>query len=300
MNRIATLALAGCCVLAPFAAAAQESDWRKELGTFRIGIVAPGGSREIAGVSDIRDAFSAALGVPVDVFAARDYLALIDAQATGRVDYAAYSALAFVAAVRHCACVEPLAAPVAADGATGLRAVVLRRAADDPGDGPDRIAVADAPALGPLAGLDVAGMPGGPAEVTFETAEQALAAFADGSVTGLAGYVLNGPQGDIDGSGTMALLRLRGIDPQSVAVAWKGPVMRFGPHAVVTSLNGEAKAILRTFLAGLAGQRPELLDVLSPTLQGGFQPVQRIDYATAGEVLDRVLPEAAKKKPAGG
>src|SRR5690606_6073024 len=78
------------------------------------------------GLAEIRSMFSRAIGRPVEVVAARNYEALVAAHVSGRVDYAVYTALAYAAAAR-CECVEPLATPMTADGAIGVRSVLISR-----------------------------------------------------------------------------------------------------------------------------------------------------------------------------
>ena len=82
---------------------------------------------ERAGLAVLKQAYAQALGIPVEIFVARDYAALIDAQATARVDYAIYSTTAYATAALLCACVEPVAAPVGEDGATGIKAILVTR-----------------------------------------------------------------------------------------------------------------------------------------------------------------------------
>ena len=75
----------------------------------------------------LKQAYARALGIPVEIFVARDYAALIDAQATARVDYAIYSTTAYATTSLLCGCVEPVVAPVGEDGATGIRAILVTR-----------------------------------------------------------------------------------------------------------------------------------------------------------------------------
>ena len=107
-------------LLAP--AAQSRAGWREDMKSFRIGLIAePGGGQGVTGLAALKQAYAQALGIPVEIFVARDYAALIDAQATARVDYAVYSTTAYATAALLCACVEPIAAPVGEDGATGIR-----------------------------------------------------------------------------------------------------------------------------------------------------------------------------------
>ena len=67
--------------------------------TFRVGMIAKDGATQaVPGLSILQRAYSMALGMPVEIFVARDYAALIDAQATNRVDYAIYSTTAYATA----------------------------------------------------------------------------------------------------------------------------------------------------------------------------------------------------------
>ena len=102
--------------------------WREDMKTFRIGMIAePGAGQTVTGLAALKQAYAQALGIPVEIFVARDYAALIDAQATARVDYALYSTTAYATAALLCACVEPVAAPVSDDGATGIKAILVTR-----------------------------------------------------------------------------------------------------------------------------------------------------------------------------
>ena len=104
----------------------NDENWRQKIGTFRVGII--GANRPILAtrqVQPFRQALEKALGVPVEVFSAKDYSTLIEAQLSSRIEYAVYSASAFGAAWSLCKCVRPLVAPVSLDGATGFRSVLI-------------------------------------------------------------------------------------------------------------------------------------------------------------------------------
>ncbi|MDP3896520.1 MAG: PhnD/SsuA/transferrin family substrate-binding protein, partial [Mesorhizobium sp.] len=106
-----------------------RAGWREDLGTFRIGMVAaPGSGPVIEGAAAVRNAYATALAMPVEIFVARDYGALIDAQASSRIEYAIHSSSSYAAAFRMCGCVEPLVAPVSEDGSQGIRSVLIARA----------------------------------------------------------------------------------------------------------------------------------------------------------------------------
>ncbi|RWH33338.1 MAG: hypothetical protein EOQ78_30275, partial [Mesorhizobium sp.] len=58
------------------AAPPAHADWRDDIGTFRIGIVAePGGGNTVPGLARLTDAYTNALGMKVEFVVARDYAA---------------------------------------------------------------------------------------------------------------------------------------------------------------------------------------------------------------------------------
>ena len=113
-------------VLCVSAAAPALADWRKELGTFRVGMVeAQGKQYSPVDLDKLRVAYSGALGMPVEIFQAKDYPSLIDAQASSRIEYAFYTAQAYATAYLACECVEPIAAPQGADGSAGIKTALF-------------------------------------------------------------------------------------------------------------------------------------------------------------------------------
>ena len=69
------------------AAEAQTGDWRARIGTFRVGVVARGGTLDtVLRARPFAAALSTVLDMPVEIFAAPDMGALVDAQLAGRVE----------------------------------------------------------------------------------------------------------------------------------------------------------------------------------------------------------------------
>ena len=287
--------------LAAFGAASwpARADWRDDIGTFRIGIVAePGGGNTIPGLSRLTDAYADALGMKVEFVVARDYAALIEAQASGRVQYAVYSALAYATALERCGCVEPLVAPVDAVGPVAIRSVLVTR------DGrlPDlaamashRIAIAPADNVGgallPLAALSAEGV-----KIAQDSPFLARAASATAAETMLSGGEADGLFGwepaDADGQparsrGTVARLEAAGIPEASLRLLWTSGLLRYGPHAVRSDLDPEAKRRLMVFLTNLRSQTPDVYDLLERAHSGGFAPAARKDYAMALAIVRR-------------
>jgi len=276
-RKIASTAAASVALLLA-AAAPGRAGWREDLGTFRIGMVAePGAGQSVAGLPALKQAYSAVLGMPVEVLVARSLPALAEAHADRRVDYAIYSAAAYALAWRLCGCVEPVAAPLDADGAAGLRAVLLGKAgaaAPLAGLAGRRIAVAARGPLSPAAGLLAAVAAAGgatPELVETSSAEEAERLFAAGDVEFILGWEPVAADGTaMPGAGTAQRLADRGMDAAGVSAAWNSAAVRWGPHAVRTDLDGEAKRLLASFLSGLKAGQPDVYDFVEFHHQGGF------------------------------
>lgn len=275
------------------AASPTRADWRDDIGTFRIGIVAePGGGNTVPGLARLTDAYTNALGMKVEFVVARDYAALIEAQASGRVQYAVYSALAYAAASERCGCVEPLVAPIDADGAVGIRSVLVTR----DGKVPDlasmaahRIAIAPADNVGgsllPLTGLASGGVKiaqDAPFLARAASATAAEAMLGDGEADGLFGWEPVGGDGRPTGTGgTIMRLEAAGIPKASLRVLWTSSPLRYGPHAVRSDLDAEPKRRLTVFLTNLKSLTPDVYDLLESKHSGGFELAVAKDYATA-------------------
>jgi phosphonate transport system substrate-binding protein len=304
-SQILTLArlAGGALCLAAWLATPALADWREDIGTFRVGMVAePGAGNTIAGLAELNVAFTKALGLKVEFFVARNYAALIDAQASSRIEYAIYSASAYASAWQRCECVEPLVAPTGEDGSIGIRSVMItkdgrltsvteltgRRIALLP---PDSIAghqlplAAFRPGERQLSGTEFF-------FVKAESAEVAEAMLADGSVDAIFGWMPAARPGapEIEG-GTLARLVATGVDRAALAIVWRSDVLRFGPHAVSSGLDPEPKRRLTAFLIGLREADPDMYERLETHRMGGFTAASQMDYAVALDMV-RMLAEA--------
>ncbi|MEP9386628.1 PhnD/SsuA/transferrin family substrate-binding protein [Mesorhizobium sp. KR9-304] len=291
------------CVAAACLTTTASADWREDIGTFRVGVVAePGAGDTIAGLAELNDAFTKALGLKVEFFVARSYAALIDAQASSRIEYAIYSASAYASAYRRCECVEPLVAPTGEDGSIGIRSVLIaangrlssasdlagRRIALQP---PDSIAGHQLP----LAAFQPGGKPLSGAESFFvkaDSAEAAEAMLAEGSVDAIFGWMPAGlPDAEEIDGGTPARLAAAGMDRSALDIVWRSDVLRFGPHAVSIGLDPEPKRRLTEFLTGLRTADPEMYERIETHHLGGFTAASQPDYAVALDMV-RMLGEA--------
>ena len=274
-----------------------RADWRDDIGTFRIGIVAePGAGNTVPGLAVLTEAFTNALGMKVEFVVARDYAALIEAQANGRIEYAIYSATAYATALQRCGCVEPLVAPVDSDGAAGIRSVLLTR----DGKLPDlaamethRIAMPPPDSVGgsllPLAGLaaeHVTIAEDSPFLVHADSVSAAEKMLFDGQADALFGWVTATVDGQpLLSEGTQARLELAGLSPSAFQVVWTSGLLRYGPHTVRSDLDPEAKRRLTVFLTNLKSTTPDVYDLLESKHSGGFLTVAPQDYATAEAIV---------------
>lgn len=285
----------------------DKSAKTRELRVLRLGLVAPV-RREaaLARVEPFRAHLAGSLDTSVTVQTFDDENALIAALVAGRVDYAPLSALGFAVASRRCGCVEPLAAPRAADRAPGWHAVVLGR----PGAAPARVgelaglklAITEGDAIGtrrlPLMLLSRLGLVGDKAPVLVETAgpQEAMTALIEGRVD--AAVVWSSLDGDPQegwSRGTPAEMVAAGLaKPSDYRVVWSSPVLPLGPHTVRATLDEATKRRLRELLIQLDTD-PELYEAIERENGGGFVRVGTPAYRP---FIDLLAPDdAGSDKP---
>lgn len=273
-----------------------RADWREDLGSFRIGISAS--DTQLLSPDDLNKleaGYSKALGMPVVINTLRDYPALIDAQVSGRIEYAVYSSTAYASAWLLCECVEPLVAPVLGNGATGIRTELVVNASvpftrlDLNGirvgiPGKDSIAGFAVP----LASYTVGSRALSQDEdffTRFPDMESTIAAFAKGNLDAYFSWAAANETGPVSEAGNEASENAKQLTFQDrtieIKVPWVSPLLRFGPHAVRRDLNAEAKAALVSFLEA---PEIELLDLLSIAQVGDVQklvPARHSEYELA-------------------
>lgn len=290
------LALAGQAILAGPAAAG----WRDDLGTLKVGFIAGDNpAYEIARLEKFRWQLQLNLAVPVELYPARNYEALIEAQSTGRVQYTVLSSLAYLALNQRCGCTEALAQPTTAEHARGFRALLVAKK-----DGPVqtladarnmRLAVGAADSLSgrraPLAGLGAEGIdPDSYFLRIVETSdsEAALAALAAGSAdVATAWSSATDPLSADSGSGPFARLAGDGtLDPASLKVIWQSALIPFGPHAVRKELAPEAKQALLRALTEMQASAPEAYDAIERGFPGGFVAADQAEFDALAALLN--------------
>lgn len=290
----------------PAAHAADGAGSREEPGTFRIGLVAePGSGKAVDGLPALRQAYELALGMPVDFLVADSYATLIEAQQERRVDYGVYSATAYALAARACGCLSPVVAPTDANGALGIRSVLIVKTGLASGkDDLPKLRVAIGPPddvaghMLPLAELRRQGMAVTGEEAFFLHAasmEAAQKMFLDGEANALFGWIETGRSpAPLPDAGTPAALRSAGAADGAFAIVWTSDLLRFGPHAVRSDLDPEIRRRLVPFLVGLRDVDAALFEALEKRHSGGFVPVDDADYATARDMVETAAPAARR------
>jgi phosphonate transport system substrate-binding protein len=273
-----------------------RSDWRQDLGTFRIGISAADAKPlTAADIGKLNSGFAAALNMPVEIVILRDYPALIDAQVSSRIEYAVYSAASYATAWLLCECVEPLAAPVQTNGATGIRSILVMSAGaiftrlDLNGikigiPGKDSISGFALPLAQYTVGTRALAADERFFSMFADTADVA-SAFAGGRIDGFFGWEYADAAGPVTGSGIMgtgthASFTANGTTVET-KIPWTSNLLRYGPHAVRRNLDSEAKSALRTYLQGLDAEQVDLLSLLPPYDIARFIPVTQDEYLSA-------------------
>lgn len=285
---IVRLCMLGAAILSLVSATpAFAADWRSELGTFRVGLVAVGEPGVAAvRVEPFRLALAEQLGVPVEIVPMRDYPALIDAATRYHVEYSVFSASAFAAAYAMCECLEPMAIANSGDGTGSFKEVLIARQG-----GPasvsalagKKVARLSGPALGgallaenelKAEGLDLDG-----AAVAFGDSDSALDALADGTVDAVLGWSsMTGDPSQGYSRGTLRRIAEREGSALDYTVIWQSSDIPHRVHAVRSTLDGEAKTILRSVLTGMFNADPLAYDSIEPLFGGGFVAARQSQF----------------------
>ncbi len=299
----------------PFGVSIARADWKDDLGTLRIGIVANGDiARVFAKVEPFRLAVSEKLGIPVEIIPSGDLASLIQNHAEKRVEYAIFSAASYAATWQLCECVEPLVVARSSDGSHGIYPVVIARK-----DGPVK-------SINDLAGKNILIMSkqsvvtyslpiyqlkksgidltAGQTRLTeFPSADEALEAFAAGegdAILGWSSKVGDPTQGY--SRGTMkVLLELDPVLAGSLGEVWSGPMVPHRVHSIQKNIASEPKSLLRELLTGLYDGDPVAFDSVEPTYYGGGFDLARqsdfdalVDYFQSTGKSEQISGEDAK------
>lgn len=277
------------------------ADWRDEMKALRVGYLSSGApAADSTRLDPFRAYLEARIGLPVELVPATTYASLIDAEASGRVQYAIHSATSFAAANAACQCIEPLAVASAFDGSTGFYAVLLVRA-DSPiaslaDAGGARLALSGddsvAGRLVPLKALAAEGMDANTYFSELLTApgpEAAIEALLAGVADIAVGWSsLSGDPAAGYSFGVLTRMVIDGdLSMDAVRVIWQSRLIPFGPHAVRQDIAPELKSLLADALFAMASEAPDVLDAVDRTGWGGggFVAIDASDYGVVADLL---------------
>jgi phosphonate transport system substrate-binding protein len=284
---IAALLVAVCragIALGLIGAGSAFADYRETVPVLRIGMA----ENHVAAANPlkleaVRYAFSNALGIPVEIIKMRSYAALVDAHASGRVGYAIHSARSFAATNAACGCVRAFRTPVAGDGSTGFRSVLVVREGVTKPTAELRVAYSNEASV---SGWEIprqairSGSIEMPKLVRAGSVAAIVSLFLSGEIDGFFGWLP-----DIPGSPGTDLERLFGgwgqQTLQSAAplrVLWSSQRIPYGPHAAHRSLPDDLVDSLGAFLDQMPASAPGLLDILEPVFAGGYVIPDPQDY----------------------
>lgn len=294
-------AVIAALVLVTLSSAAWGAAWQDTHKAFRVGFLATDGAvYDIKKLEPFRAYLQAAVGMPVELVPALNYAALIDAEATDRVQYAIHSATSYVTTAARCQCVEPLAVPAAFDGARGFYAVLVARADSNirtPADASGKaLAVTGSDSVaGRLVPLKYLARQGVDPATQFASVMEAsdpaaaIAALQSGSVdlavawSSMTGNASSG----YDFGVLTSLVQMGKLSMDSVRVVWQSPLIPFGPHAVRDDVPDDLKMRLSDALMAMATTAPVALDAVdrSSIGGGGFAKVSAADYAVVADLI---------------
>jgi len=278
--------------------ALAQSSWQEKLGTFRIGILGKGRpAAEIERMAPFKKAVGDALSIPVEIISLRDHRTLMLSLINSRIDYAMLSTTAFSVAWNECKCLEPIAAPVSADGGQGFYSVIVTHRNDS--NATSISALKSKPVIVPgMASFSGYQFPklalakdgielGADWPVDDQkTMEAAINAFVDDKQSTLISWIPVTPE-DQKIRGVYARLQEKGVSRDMTTQVWQSQLIIHGPHTVRADLSGEAKVILLDMLGALQALNPEAYDAVEPNFEGGFQPVRLEDYQPVIDVLTK-------------
>lgn len=284
---------------------AAQSQWRQQLGVFRVGIMTGHRTTVIMPrIRPLRRLLQDKIGVRVELIPVRSHEELIRHMAEERLDYAALSATAFATTFQLCKCVEPLLVPARRDDSVSYRSVLLVRkgTAHSLADLEGKTVLV--PGRGSFSGylfpkvmLEKFGTGFGHLDwqiIDKKTARAAARAFAAGEGDAVFGWVQDQPRATAHarGQGDFVNELNRASDNRDLyRSVWTSEPLLHGPHTVRRSLAPQVKNILRKVLITLPTTHPDLYAALEPRYPGGLRRTDMDAFAPMLEVAKRVLNE---------
>lgn len=292
-------------LFATIAATPAKADWRQDIGTFRIGIVAGDDVQgTYARVEPFRLALAEALGLNVEIFAAKNYRILINAHVAARIEYAIYSATAYATAWKMCECVEPLVLPKSLSGENSYKSILI--AADG---GPQNLNELISAKLTGLSANSFAGYKFAafelaaaavklPDDIQFApSGEQAVQQYLAGDFNALIGW--SSLSGDPQAGYSLGTLKLiaelnsknKAANPVIGRVIWQSSAIPHRPHAIRKTLAAEAKTLLREVLTRMFETDPVAYDSIEPVFGGGFATASHSQFLPIIAYVNSLAPQ---------
>lgn len=310
MSKFVALIIAGLIFLAPQGIEPAKADWRTDLGTFRVGIVAPGNRAEAQRQTEpFRLALAEALGMDVEVFFAKDYGTLINAQLATRIEYAVMSASSYALTWLQCECVEPIVVPMGSDQSKSYRAILISGP-----QGPSNTQNLNSrrvlfPKLDVLGGFSFAAFELAKAEILAQPPEptenqsgpeDTVSTFMRNPQSVLLGWSsLTGNPSTGYSRGTLRSLASKiQKNVTDFKIIWKSSDIPHPPHVIKKSLPTEAKEILRNSLRPMYENDPVAYDAVEQVFGGGFAIAKHEHYARFIEFVRETV--SADLKPEDG
>jgi phosphonate transport system substrate-binding protein len=290
------LAIAAMCAASSTAGwSCAHADWRDEVPVFRIGIL--GGElqdRQLQDHACLKARAEKALGVPVELFASRDYSGVTEGLLAGRLDAAGLGAAGYAGIfLQDPDAVEPIVTLEQGDGTLGYRSVVLVRA-DSPYQSLDDLRgrslmfterLSTSGFLIPYYELSEQGYDPGRFFSRFGFSgghPQAVVAVLDGQAD--AGVTWTSGTGDHAtgySRGNLRRMVERGmLDMSDLRILWTSELIPAGPQVVRKDLPEEAKEIYRDVLLNLADRDRRCFERMVGRDSVDFEPISHDDYAT--------------------
>lgn len=306
-TRISAICLA-ICFLVPASLAAGN----RSITTLRIGVVVGENvNYRLGRMEPFRLYLESQLKRRVTIEATRNYQALMEAHAEGRIHYAIYSAAAYAKSWAACRCLEPLAAPKSLGGGHGIRSVLI--VADDAPyqsleDLNNKRVLYTAPSTlaGHLVPARAMSILSGKGQFVFGDADvarnvlESLNALKLGNASAIFGW--QGSEGAM--RGTIASAEKRGLlEEGTTRVIWESDFLPHGPHTVLNDLPKDIIDRLRAALLSLettsaasvvtnanltepiSYTAADVLDAVDTNFGGGFSVVDHYDYLPVLNIL---------------
>ena len=291
-RRLAIAALVAATSTAGWGCA--RADWREEVPAFRIGIL--GGELEDRRLKDhacLKARAEQALGVPVKLFASRDYTGVTEGLLAGRLDAAGLGAAGYAGIfLQDPEAIEPIVTVEEEDGSLGYRSVLLVRA-DSPYQRLEDLRgrtlmfterLSTSGFLIPYYELSEQGYDPGRffGRLGFSGGHpQAVAAVLDGDAD--AGVTWTSGIGDHAAGYSRGNLRRmveRGsLDMSDLRILWTSELIPAGPQVVRKDLPEEAKEIYRDVLLDLADHDRRCFERIVGGDAIDFEPISHDRYA---------------------